>query len=202
MPKISIYDEFKTNTQAIKNLKSNIKDCDNLIRRFEKLTLSELKEIHDTNPIRTCKQIRNDNEAKLVLFERKKSSLVSDIILVANSNKVITNIEILYDITDTVKNILNEFIEYERDLTISLNLARHKISIYTAFIINMNFLQNYEKAECPVCYEKPTHIVTTKCNHCYCEECLYGAINSFYNDRFLLKDKNNKVKCPTCRAIF
>jgi len=202
MPKTSIYENFKTNIEKIKYFKDKIKECDYLISQFEQLTPLQMTKINDSNPIRTCKTIRSDNEAELVKFERIKDSLINDMLNIVNSNKVITNIEDLYDIADTVNNILEVFIEYKKDLTIVLNLATHKINIYMAFIVKMNFLQNYKKKECSICFEKPTHIVTTHCNHLVCEECLYGAINFFYNDRFLIKDKNNKPKCPTCRADF
>jgi hypothetical protein len=199
MPKINIYDELNSINERIIYFKDLIKRCDNIKSDIKQLSPSEMMRIHN---IDICDKRRNEYETELVNIQRKIGGLFSDMLNTAKSNKVITNIDDLYNIADVVKNIQNKFIDYENDLTLSLNLARHKIYIYTAFIVKMHFLQNYKKEECPVCYEKPTHIVTTQCNHCFCEECLYGAINSLYNDRFLIKEKNNKPKCPTCRAEF
>jgi rubrerythrin len=63
---------------------------------------------------------------------------------------------------------------------------------------------NHKKTQCNICYsENETEItVKPKCDHYFCEECIYKSINMYYNDRFILKDNENKPKCPVCRANF
>ena len=52
----------------------------------------------------------------------------------------------------------------------------------------MSLTKYYKVIECPICFGFTNDNITLKCNHSYCNDCLYKWVKT-----------ENKKTCPTCR---
>jgi len=208
---ITICQLFCNNLNDINECLKNIHKYKTELDNMKKYSESQLKQLNDMcdNCESKLKKGITFNKNKLIQLKDTSKFLNNIMRETIYSNKIITERDLIIEIKYTLNNILNnsddkEFKVNNEDLTKHLNVIKHKNIIYHSFILKkMIYGGNHKKKQCTICYSDDSDfIVITKCDHYFCEECLYKSINMFYNDRFILKDTSNKPKCPMCRDLF
>ena len=202
---MNMYSAVKENLNQIDYYTEKINTYTKKVTQIDNLNIIELNKLYKilpdaknkyNNQINVFNKEINNNIQSIEHFNDKIKEFIF-------TDNIITYNEELEEICDFVNEILKDVqnIKYfnETEFKTYLNILKHKIKIYFQYIETIIFSENVDNCECIICYEKTNNIIRPTCNHFICEVCFYKTIDSFYNNRHLLKDKNNLPKCPICR---
>jgi hypothetical protein len=89
--------------------------------------------------------------------------------------------QILYDI-HAMNDIVYQMVQLRQ-------LTKRKPSLQI-ILDKTKFQHNNDIGDCPICYENCTSMITTDCNHSYCQPCISKLINTV---------NKTKLPCPLCR---
>jgi len=113
-----------------------------------------------------------------ILYRPSYLAPISEEVLIDQQNQAINDINNLSIITSQMMQLRQELDTKKPTIQIILDKSK--------FVAN----HNVDVGECPICYENCSNLVTTDCNHLYCQSCFSKLINTV-----------NKctLPCPLCR---
>jgi len=97
--------------------------------------------------------------------------------------------QILYDI-DNMSVLVSQMMQLRGLMNVNIN--KKKIPTIQIILDKSKFVTNnhVDVGECPICYENCSNLVSTNCNHLYCQSCVLNVINTV---------NKTTLPCPLCR---